>query len=139
MDATVWPDFCRCRLIRHKENGGLAAARNTAFQHAESEWCFVLDADNLLQPNALSNCLKLALETSEECAVVHPWIAVEREQHNQTHQRGGLHGLALWQQNKFLKGNHIDAMALIRRSAWKGLAVTPTFRVAGKTSTSGAI
>ena len=125
-DVVAWmqrfgPDFWHCRLIRHNTNGGLAAARNTAFQHANSEWCFVLDADNLLQPNALSNCLKLALETSEECAVVHPWIAVEREQQNQIHQRGGLHGLALWQRDKFLKGNHIDAMAMIRRSAWKGV------------------
>ena len=29
--------------------------------------------------------------------------------------------MALWQRDKFLEGNHIDAMALIRRSAWKGV------------------
>ena len=51
--------------------------------------------------------------------VVHPWIAIEYEQNDKEMERGGLHGLALWQRGKFLEGNHIDAMALIRRSAWE--------------------
>ena len=60
-------NFHRCRLIQHKQNGGLAAARNTAFQHADSDWCFVLDADNLLRPSALTNCLTMARSASKQC------------------------------------------------------------------------
>jgi len=111
--------FQHCRLIQHRENGGLASARNTAFSAAEADWCFVLDADNFLQTAALERCLSLARHCSNQCAVVHPWIAVEQELHNNSRERHGLHGLALWQRERFLQGNHIDAMALVRREAWQ--------------------
>ena len=110
--------FGTCRLIGHNKNGGLAAARNTAFAVSHADWCFVLDADNLLHPSALERSLKLAMHCSDKTAVVHPWIAVEAETANKQLLRKGLHGLAIWQRERFLHGNHIDAMALIRRAAW---------------------
>lgn len=45
--------FARTLLLQHASNAGLAAARNTAFSHSSSAWCFVLDADNTLMPQAL--------------------------------------------------------------------------------------
>ena len=111
--------FQHCRLIQHRENGGLASARNTAFSAANASWCFVLDADNYLKPAALERCLSLAQHCNDQCAVVHPWIGIEQEQHDKTLQRQGLHGVALWQRERFLEGNHIDAMALVRHAAWE--------------------
>ncbi|MBZ5782400.1 glycosyltransferase, partial [Klebsiella aerogenes] len=51
--------FVDARLLSHSCNSGLAAARNSAFSAARSDWCFVLDADNLLERNAVKNCLKV--------------------------------------------------------------------------------
>ncbi len=113
--------FGRCSLIQHHRNGGLAAARNTAFKRAQAEWCFVLDADNLLHPSALEACLAVATHTHEETAVVHPLIAREDEVAGGQRIRTGLHSIALWQQQRFVQGNHIDAMALVRRSAWQAV------------------
>jgi len=110
--------FHSCRLLQHARNGGLASARNTAFMQAQAAWCFVLDADNLLHPSALEASLAVADHSGEKTAVVHPWIALEVEQSNSHRNRLGLHGIAHWQRERFLHGNHIDAMALVRRSAW---------------------
>ena len=111
--------FQRCQLIQNQTNGGLTSARNTAFSRSDAPWCFVLDADNFLQPSALERCLSLAEQSDNLCAVIHPWIAIQQEQNNNTLMRQGLHGLAVWQKERFLHGNHIDAMALVRRAAWE--------------------
>ena len=110
--------FARLQLLQHKLNAGLATARNTAFAAAYSSWCFVLDADNKLMPEAVQDCLAIAQQGDAQLAVVHPLIRVEAER--------GLHddqnlliGMASWQVEKFVDGNYIDAMALVRCSAWK--------------------
>ena len=113
--------FQSCALLQHTSNGGLAAARNTAFQQAQATWCFVLDADNLLHPAALKAGLAIAEHSGERAAVVHPWIARKQEQSNGQLRRLGLHGIAIWQRERFLHGNHIDAMALVRRAAWQAV------------------
>lgn len=110
--------FVRCALLRHQRNAGLAAARNTAFAAAKAPWCFVLDADNVLYPQAVSACLGVAVQMDDSVAVVHPLLLVEAEA-GRPDERRSLVGLDSWQQSKFLRGNYIDAMALIRRSAWE--------------------
>ena len=107
------PRFARTLLLRHPHNAGLAAARNSAFAAAESDWCFVLDADNTLAPLALEHTLALAEAAAARTAVVFPLV-----------QRvgpgaDGLISRVSWQTEHFLKGNVIDAMALIRRQAWQ--------------------
>lgn len=111
--------FHSSTLVQHRENAGLAAARNTAFQHATAAWCFVLDADNLLEDCALMCCLEVAERACDNTAVVHPLIALDRERGEQGRERVGLHTIALWQKARFLHGNHIDAMALVRHAAWQ--------------------
>jgi GT2 family glycosyltransferase len=106
--------FCRALLLRHTSNGGLAAARNTAFAAAEAPWCFVLDADNTLEPQAVEHCLALALASPASTAVVHPLIRIV-DAAGPSSLVGGGHA---WQREQFLAGNMVDAMALIRRSAW---------------------
>ena len=109
--------FARCLLLQHTSNGGLASARNTAFSAAESPWCFVLDADNSLDPLAAAHCLSLAAGADARCAVVHSLIRVQPE--------AGCHDPRLlvsdlpWQREVFKRGNYIDAMALVRSEAWK--------------------
>ena len=105
--------FARALVLQHPENAGLAAARNSAFAAAESDWCFVLDADNSLAPRAVEHALTLAEAAPARAAVVFPLV-----------QRvgslaDGLISRVSWQRQHFLEGNVIDAMALIRRQAWK--------------------
>ena len=110
--------FARILLLKHKKNRGLAAARNTAFSSAKSDWCFVLDADNQLFPEAISTCIELTKSCSENLAVIHPLLLVESEQGREDDKRS-LSGHAPWQKQRLKHENTIDAMALVRNSAWK--------------------
>ena len=111
--------FNRCLLLQHTSNGGLASARNTAFSAARSPWCFVLDADNQLDPLALSRCGELAMSADTQCAVVHSLVRVSAEDRAQE----GRHLVSdlPWQKEIFKHGNYIDAMALVRRDAWQAV------------------
>ncbi|QVV67062.1 glycosyltransferase [Synechococcus sp. LA31] len=111
--------FARCLLLQHTANGGLASARNTAFAAAESPWCFVLDADNQLDPLAVAHCGLLAEAADPSCAVIHSLIRVQPEPgcHDPRHLVSDLP----WQQEIFKRGNYIDAMALVRREAWQAV------------------
>ena len=111
--------FGRCLLLQHSENGGLAAARNTAFQAATTAWCFVLDADNQLESDALQRCWHLAKQADSHCAVIHSLVRVKPEQGSEDPR--ALVSDAPWQQQLFRGGNYIDAMALVRREAWKAI------------------
>jgi GT2 family glycosyltransferase len=112
--------FCRVQLLRHHTNAGLAAARNTAFSYCTAEWAFVLDADNLLFPEAVSACLEQAQLAPSAVAVVHPLVEVIGDgQHG--HDGRSLISQLSWQRQAFLHGNVIDAMALVRRRAWQAV------------------
>lgn len=110
--------FVRMQLMQHQENAGLAAARNTAFSAAQAPWCFVLDADNALFPQAVSASLQLAETGSERLAVVHPLLAVEASPGRPDEQRTLVRPQS-WQAERFLFENNVDAMALVRRKAWE--------------------
>ncbi|MBM5797695.1 MAG: glycosyltransferase [Cyanobacteria bacterium K_Offshore_0m_m2_072] len=112
--------FSRALLVQHTSNAGLAAARNTAFALAKAAWCFVLDADNTLEPSAVADCLALAIAAPVTIAVVHP--LVERVPEGDTPQEGLalISGLS-WQRHHFLERNVVDAMALVRLSAWQAV------------------
>lgn len=118
--AHVDHPFVRLLLLSHTGNAGLAAARNTAFAAAQSPWCFVLDADNALYPRAVETCLQLAGTGDGQLAVVHPLLAVEVEAGRPDDQRS-LVSTASWQRSRLLGGNVVDAMALVRRSAWQAV------------------
>lgn len=111
--------FARCLLLQHTQNGGLASARNTAFAIAESSWCFVLDADNQLDPLALAHCRSVAAEANSRCAVVHSLIRVQPE--DGCNDTRTLVSDLSWQKEVFKRGNYIDAMALVRREAWQSI------------------
>jgi GT2 family glycosyltransferase len=110
--------FKRLILLRHHINSGLAVARNTAFSRAKAAWCFILDADNILLPRAVEECLALAELGSERLGVVHPILAVHASPGRTDDQRS-LVSTASWQKQRMRTGNVVDAMALVRRSAWE--------------------
>lgn len=114
--------YSRFVLIKHKKNYGLAAARNTALEHASADWCYILDADNYLLPTALEECLQVANQHQEdkELAVVHPIIRIEVSSARPDEKRSLLGGPS-WQKENFESGNIVDAMALIRREAWQSV------------------
>lgn len=108
--------FSRALLVQHDSNSGLAAARNTAFALAEAPWCFVLDADNLLAPRAVEHCLAIATRAAAQVAVVHPLVRRITPDGKSAGLVGGGHA---WQRDLLMAGNVVDAMALVRRTAWQ--------------------
>ena len=110
--------FSRLLLLCHSRNAGLATARNTAFAAAQAPWCLVLDADNALYPPAVQACLQLATCGDNRLAVVHPLLAVQVEPGRPDDQRSLVRSQS-WQRGRFCFENMVDAMALVRRSAWE--------------------
>ncbi|NET53518.1 MAG: glycosyltransferase family 2 protein, partial [Merismopedia sp. SIO2A8] len=101
--------FNQVKLIRHRENRGLARARNTTILLAETPFLFILDADNLLYPRCTERCLG-ALLSDPNAAMAYPLIEKFGEEEE-------VIGNVVWERSQFLRENHIDAMSLIRRSA----------------------
>lgn len=52
---------CRVKLIS-RENGGLAAARNTGLKYAAGEYCYFLDSDDTIKPLAMEKLYQQAKE-----------------------------------------------------------------------------
>lgn len=113
------PDrFAGARLLQHHGNAGLAAARNTGFAQARAPWVWVQDADNSLAPRALEQCHRLAERVEPEVAVVHPLLLTMPEGASpQVFQGEGRP----WQRAAFQQSNAVDAMALVRRTAWQAV------------------
>ena len=96
-------------LLSLDENAGAAIARNTGIAAARSEFCFMLDADNLLYPKCIEKHLA-ALDARPDAAAAFSLIEVfegDRE----------LFGAGVFAEEGLINGNHIDNMALYRRSA----------------------
>ncbi len=53
-------------IIHHKKNRGLAAARNTALDHASGEFICVVDSDDWLEPNAVELLVRKQIETDAD-------------------------------------------------------------------------
>jgi glycosyltransferase involved in cell wall biosynthesis len=104
--------FASYALLRHRENRGLAGARNTAFEWARSEYVFVLDADNLLYPRCLEQLVR-ALDLS---AASFAYSYLEK-----FGAAVGLQNLSPWRPASFQDGNIIDAMVLLRHEIWKAV------------------
>jgi len=103
-------------VVARAANGGLPVARNTGFAHARAPYVFALDADNVLYPSGLG---VLAAHLDEAPAeVVAAYGLLERFD-----ERGavGLTSHLPWDVELLVQGAYIDAMAMLRRSAWEQL------------------
>lgn len=114
--------FSRCLLIRHKENFGLPISRNSAFQNSHTSYVFVLDADNLLYPR----CLDRLSEALDESDAAFSYSILKRFDAEEE-----LHGYLTWNKDLLARGNYIDAMAMIRKSAWDKVGGYSRMQVTG--------
>lgn len=105
--------FASASLLANRENSGLSIARNNGIDYADSEFIMLLDADNLLLPDCLAACSK-RLENGHE-DFVYPKIETFD---SETGEACGLRSDEGWNPARLRHGNYIDAMAMIRKSAW---------------------
>jgi glycosyltransferase involved in cell wall biosynthesis len=101
--------FNRVMVLRHNENAGLSAARNTGFAAAETPFVLPLDADNRLHAGCCAALLE-ALAPSRAAfayASVRMFGAADSVFCNEPYRPMRMVG-----------GNYIDAMALIGKWAW---------------------
>jgi len=101
------------KVVARGENGGLAAARNTAVEHSRGEYVFILDADNGLYPHALA---RLAAALDEDSTAAFAYAPIEK------YTSDGPVDLLSWRSwdpERLKYGNYIDAMAMLRRSAFE--------------------
>jgi GT2 family glycosyltransferase len=101
--------FNRALLLRNRRNAGLGATRNAGFAAAETPFVLALDADNVLLPACAERCLA-ALQASG-AAFAYPMLRKFGDE-------SGVMGEFDWSPARLAGGNYIDALALIRRSAW---------------------
>jgi GT2 family glycosyltransferase len=119
MKQNATSKFCRAALLQHQRNTGLAAARNSAFRECQANWIFVLDADNQIFPNAIESCIKHANACNDNSlAVVHTLVELAGSQ-KRMRRPHALVSYSSWQRHVFVSGNYVDAMALVRHSAWE--------------------
>jgi hypothetical protein len=107
-----WLTLTHVRLTR---NRGLPAARNLAAEHAKADLLFILDADNKVMPEGLS-LLSQALEDEPEAGFAYGIV--------QSFDANGpvdLMNWLPWDPGRLRQGNYIDAMALLRRSAFEAV------------------
>jgi glycosyltransferase involved in cell wall biosynthesis len=95
-------------LIRQK-NYGLPSARNVGFRAAKGDYIFPLDADDWLEPDALSKLI-LALEENRSAAFAFSHMKLEGE------AKGTLKKNYNFFEQLFL--NQIPYCLLLRRSVW---------------------
>ena len=50
----------KIRIIRHVQNRGLPASRNTGVKHCHGDYLLFLDSDDFLKPHALEKCIAIA-------------------------------------------------------------------------------
>jgi glycosyltransferase involved in cell wall biosynthesis len=103
-------DLFAYQILRHKENMGLPVARNTGFTRASADLVFAMDADNTLYPRAVARCRQAIADSGADGA------------YTQLELFGGRSGIGLadfWSRERFQIQNYVDAMALIKKSAWQ--------------------
>ena len=106
--------FNRIVLLRNLKNSGLAFTRNVGFANADTAYVLPLDADNRLAPRAIDHLLERLKVSS--AAFAYP-LSREFGDVETAADRPPL-GITPFDPGRFLNANFIDAMALVRRSAW---------------------
>jgi glycosyltransferase involved in cell wall biosynthesis len=103
------PRFNRVSFLRHRKNAGLGFARNSGFATADTPYVLPLDADNRLRPEACATLL--AKLSATDAAFAYPAI-------QQFGDASDIFGTEPYSVLRLQRGNYIDAMALVRKSAW---------------------
>jgi len=101
--------FNRLVVVKHLNNEGLGASRNTAFNLADTLYVLPLDADNRIRPRCCSVLFERARK--EAAAFVYPVI---QQFGDGSSKMGGVPYLPA----NLVPGNYIDAMAMVSKEAW---------------------
>lgn len=105
-------DYPKTRLI-HRENGGLAAARNSGIAAAQGRYILPLDADDRIGPHYLSQAVA-ALESSSNLGIV--YCRAEK-----FGEETGSWKLAPFSRWRMALGNVIFCSAVYRRVDWQAV------------------
>lgn len=100
------------RLVTQSATRGVAHARNLGFEHARSEFVFLMDVAGAVYPQGIGRLLD-ALRRSD---AAFSYGIIERQ--------GDVPGLASylpWDVHRLTEANYIDSMSLIRKSAWRSI------------------
>lgn len=74
----------RCRILRHRQNKGVAAARNTGLDNATGQYIYYIDADDYVEPGALGILLERAGESGADIVGCEWYLAFrQNERHMQ--------------------------------------------------------
>ena len=105
-------DELRARGIRvlRQENRGLAAARNAGIQASGGEYILPLDADNRLRPEYIEHGTGVLREN--------PKVGVVYGDAQYVGERSGRWRVGVFDPNRLLHWNYIDACAMYRREVW---------------------
>ncbi len=97
-------------LLGSDINRGLPAARNLGFEHARADRVMVMDADNLVYPNAIER-LSAALDE-------HPGASFAYSTLEEFGVDPGVRSAMAFSVEHLCEANYIDAQAMIRVDAW---------------------
>ena len=114
--------FERCVLYGNDLNLGLATTRNTALHHVATDFCFMLDADNTLYPQAVAKLLSACRTAGADAAFS------QLELFGDDREVGSA---GVLDKDQLKKGNYIDAMAVLRTDAVKACGGYGLFETAG--------
>jgi len=97
--------------VIHQENQGLAMARNRGIQEAKGDYFLPLDADNKIRPAYITKGIEI-LDQNPEVGVVYGHYEFFGD-------KEGVWTLPPFDINRIVRGNYIDACAVIRKRVWK--------------------
>lgn len=113
----------RFHLLRHSQNKGLSAARNTGLDYAQGKYVCFVDSDDFLDPNTLQEQVKL-LEANPDVNVVEYPISINEGSPH-------LHHLLSFSEEQVLSfsewlvqdgcGHSYACNKVFRRSLWNGI------------------
>ena len=106
-------DAAPVRAAFRGSNAGLGAARNLGFELARADACLPLDADNAVYPDGLRK-LRAALDSDPAASFAYGIIEVYGDERT-------LLSYLPWSEDRLLVRNFLDAMALVRKDAWKAV------------------
>ncbi len=95
-------------VLRNLSNQGVVFSRNAALRHVDSEFVFMLDADNIAYPSCIQKLFNALHVSGKEFA----YPILERFD-----KETRLINLTPWNPKLFYLGNAIDNMALYKKSA----------------------
>ena len=98
-------------LLGSDINRGLPTARNLAFDAARADKVMVMDADNLVYPNAIA---VIARARDDDPSAAFAYSTLE-----EFGVAPGVRSAMAWHVPWLCERNYIDAQAMIRRSAWE--------------------